>query len=343
MRVIFPCSYLHPTQVDEDLVKEYEGAVEAGCEICLFDYDKWVSEEKLVLRNAPEEECIAVYRGWMLKPDQYKQFYHRLIEEHGIQLVTSPDCYERMHVFPNVYPYIRQDTAQILTYSFEDDIQIDEVRKHFPRFMVKDFTKSVKGTSFPKYFDDSYTQEEFDEQMQVFYQYRGKLLTGGICIKEYLDWGNASKEEMEDYLIQNCDLDEPLSLIRELESFRFYDDEKTKERAAGILRENGIHIVLEDDETIVLNNIYPPCNFEVSDYWQGYEFLKNNECTGGFGQLWLVDAVRMIEEQGANNKTFSQKETESDDEMKKNHNKVKRGFDYLEKLRERRDNINKTE
>ena len=25
MRVIFPCSYLHPTQVDEDLVNEYVG------------------------------------------------------------------------------------------------------------------------------------------------------------------------------------------------------------------------------------------------------------------------------------------------------------------------------
>ena len=161
------------------------------------------------------------------------------------------------------------------------------------------------------------------------------------CKKKYraenFDWENASKEEMEDYLIQNCDLDEPLSLIRELESFRFYDDEKTKERAAGILRENGIHIVLEDDETIVLNNIYPPCNFEVSDYWQGYDLLKKKQSPGGFGQHWLVDAVRMIEEQGANNKTFSQKETESDDKMKKNHNKVKRGFDYLEKLRERRD------
>ena len=197
MVVIFPSSYVHPTQVDEDLVNEYDGAVEAGCEICLLDYDKWVAEEKLVLRNAPEEECIAVYRGWMLKPKQYKQLYHKLIEEHGIQLVTSPDCYERMHVFPNVYPYIRQDTAQILTYSFEDDIRIDEVRKHFSRFMVKDFTKSVKGTSFPKYLDDSYTQEEFDEQMQVFYQYRGKLLTGGICIKEYLDLKRYGKETNE--------------------------------------------------------------------------------------------------------------------------------------------------
>lgn len=31
------------------------------------------------------------------------------------------------------------------------------------------------------------TQEEFDSWMKVFYKYRGSLLTGGICIKEYLN------------------------------------------------------------------------------------------------------------------------------------------------------------
>ena len=53
--------------------------------------------------------------------------------------------------------------------------------------MVKDFVKSVKGTEFPKYFDKDITQEEFDQWMEVFYKYRGNLLTGGICIKEYLN------------------------------------------------------------------------------------------------------------------------------------------------------------
>lgn len=197
MRVLFPSSYLHPDRVDEDLVTEYEAAVEIGCEISLIDYDKWVGEEKLAIRNAPEEECLAVYRGWMLKPEQYKALYHKLLEKNGIQLVTSPDSYEKMHVFPNVYPYLKEDTARILTYSFEDELQISEILEQFPRFMVKDFTKSVKGTSFPRFFDKTCSQEEFDEQMQVFYQYRGKLLTGGICIKEYLDlkrYGDVTNE-----------------------------------------------------------------------------------------------------------------------------------------------------
>ena len=60
-------------------------------------------------------------------------------------------------------------------------------KKSFDRFMVKDYVKSVKGTEFPKFFDHSITQEEFDNWMEVFYKYRGDLLTGGICIKEFLD------------------------------------------------------------------------------------------------------------------------------------------------------------
>jgi hypothetical protein len=53
--------------------------------------------------------------------------------------------------------------------------------------MVKDSVKSVKGTEFPAFFDQSTSQAEFDEAMKIFYKYRGNLLTGGICVKEYLD------------------------------------------------------------------------------------------------------------------------------------------------------------
>lgn len=67
-------------------------------------------------------------------------------------------------------------------YPLHEQIEISDLRKYFNRFMVKDFIKSVKGTEFPKFFDASIAQEEFDDWMEVFYQYRGDLLTGGICI-----------------------------------------------------------------------------------------------------------------------------------------------------------------
>lgn len=53
--------------------------------------------------------------------------------------------------------------------------------------MVKDYVKSVKESLFPKYFDSSTSQEEFDYWMSESYKYWGDLISGGICIKEYLD------------------------------------------------------------------------------------------------------------------------------------------------------------
>ena len=66
-------------------------------------------------------------------------------------------------------------------------VDVEKAKKRFRLFMVKDSVKSVKGTEFPAYFDHTISQAKFDEWMKVFYKYRGDLLTGDICIKEYLD------------------------------------------------------------------------------------------------------------------------------------------------------------
>ena len=48
-------------------------------------------------------------------------------------------------------------------------IDVEHLKHSFPKFMIKDYVKSVKGTDFPKYFDSSVTQEEFDDWMERFY------------------------------------------------------------------------------------------------------------------------------------------------------------------------------
>ena len=185
--ILFPSSYFSARQIDEALQYEYEAVLATGLfEIALFSYDKWVSEGRLALHNAPSEPSTALMRGWMMKPEQYKPFYEELLKN-NIRLVTSPEEYELMHIFPNVYERFGLDTAKMKLYPLHQQINVEEVKKHFNRFMVKDYVKSVKGTDFPRFFDNSVTQEEFDRQMELFYKYRGDLLTGGICIKEFLD------------------------------------------------------------------------------------------------------------------------------------------------------------
>lgn len=184
--LLFPSSYLHKKQVDADLKNEYDGVINTGLfDVIIFGYENWFINHKLELTREPAEMKKAIYRGWMMKPDEYEKFYNMLYH-HNIQLITTPAEYEMLHIFPNVYQYFGNDTAKMRIYTFHDRISVDELKKEFDRFMIKDFVKSVKGTDFPKYFDRKITQAEFDKWMDVFYQYRGELLTGGICVKEYL-------------------------------------------------------------------------------------------------------------------------------------------------------------
>lgn len=185
--IVFPSSFFSISKVDEDLQSEYDAVKATGLfDVILFGYDKWFNEDTLVIKNTPQEERNAVYRGWMMKPEKYEKFYQLLLEN-NIRLMTTPKEYERMHIFPNVYGLFKDDTAKMDIYPLHSQINVECVKQSFRRFMVKDYVKSVKGTDFPKFFDETVTQEEFDRWMEVFYKYRGHLLTGGICIKEYLD------------------------------------------------------------------------------------------------------------------------------------------------------------
>lgn len=184
--ILFPSSYFTIKEVDEDLQTEFEAVLSAGLyDVVLFSYDKWFNEGKLVLNRQIDSPVSAIYRGWMMKPKQYVVFYQQLCSR-NITLITPLPSYELFHIFPNIYPALQEDTAQMLIYPDGMPVDPEEVKRHFSRFMVKDFVKSVKGTEFPKYFDSTVTQEEFDKWMQVFFKYRGDLYTGGICIKEYL-------------------------------------------------------------------------------------------------------------------------------------------------------------
>ena len=167
--------------------REYDAALETGLfDIILFSYDDWFHHSHIRLDRTPTAMTEAVFRGWMMKPQQYKEFWRELSSS-GVKLVTSPAMYEALHIFPNVYPHIVKDTARIQVYPLHSHIDVKAVTSLMPRFIVKDYVKSVKGTEFPVYFDQNTKQTEFDKWMEVFYHYRGDLLTGGICLKEYQD------------------------------------------------------------------------------------------------------------------------------------------------------------
>lgn len=186
--VLFPSDYFNKTIADEELKAEYEAAksCEKYSDVILFSYEDWFHGNVLKLDWTPTKSIDVVYRGWMMLPEQYEKFYYAL-KDKNINLVTTPEEYSLFHIFPNIYEKVQTDTPKMLIYPQGSKIDLDEIKRTFKRFMVKDYVKSVKGTDFPVYFDSTVTQEEFDAWMEKFYQYRGGLFTGGICIKEFVD------------------------------------------------------------------------------------------------------------------------------------------------------------
>ena len=184
--ILFPSAILNKDIVDGSLKSEYEAAVATGFDVAIFDNGEWFDNDRLILQNKYSEMRKVIYCGFMMPDDKYKIFYEEL-KKNNIELINDYNEYRFMHIFPKAYEFIKDDTAKILTFPLHEKIDVNEIKKHFKKFMVKDFVKSVKGTDFPKYFDENIDQEEFDKWMEKFYCYRGKLLTGGICIKEYLE------------------------------------------------------------------------------------------------------------------------------------------------------------
>ena len=74
--ILFPSSYFGINKVDEDLQAEYEAVLRTGLfDVIIFDYDDWFSKGKITLSKLPAERTVAIHRGWMMKPEQYHQFY----------------------------------------------------------------------------------------------------------------------------------------------------------------------------------------------------------------------------------------------------------------------------
>lgn len=184
--VLFPCDFTSLNRVDSLFAEEQACACDSYSTV-LFDFDLFAADGTLRLNKNSDRETACVYRGWMMTPDRYESFYNQL-KARRLNLLTDPKAYNLMHLFPHVYPYIKEDTPGMICCSGDSQPDLKEIKNRFPRFMIKDFVKSEKGTEIPSFFtSENLSEEEFHHWLKVFREYRGNLFTGGICIKEYVD------------------------------------------------------------------------------------------------------------------------------------------------------------
>lgn len=197
MILLYPSDYFNRNQVEEMYQEEYRAASNiSDMTVLLFSYDEFIETGEIKLYPKKLVQGIGIYRGWMLNSEQYQVFYNSLLAK-GIQLINTPEQYTYCHEFPNVYAAIEKITPKIKIFRENEKINWKEVKKEFGRFMIKDFVKSVKGTKFPVYFDETYSEEELDYYMFLFKEMRGNLFTKGIVIKQFVTLADYNQKTNE--------------------------------------------------------------------------------------------------------------------------------------------------
>ena len=204
--ILLPCEFFEINHVDSCYQNEFDALIKSNqFEIYFYDYDTFVSEGILKLNKRPNEMTSTLLRGWMLNDKNYEIFYNKLLDR-NIKLITTPQEYCNMHLFPNVYEYIKEDTPKTLVYPEGCDVDLSQIKSCFKKFLIKDYVKSEKGTDFPTFFDNSISDDEFNRWLKIFKEYRANLFTGGFCIKEFVDlkkYGNCTNEWRVFYMNKN--------------------------------------------------------------------------------------------------------------------------------------------
>src|SRR5215472_14046339 len=101
--VLFCANPLHPRSPDDAYALEVEAVKKAEAPHALVSYEALVDEDDAAraVRFVPPQAAptLAIYRGWMLRPERYAKLYHAL-SARNIMLINDPAAYTHCHFLP---------------------------------------------------------------------------------------------------------------------------------------------------------------------------------------------------------------------------------------------------
>lgn len=175
---------LDSKQVDEGFEAEYQAAgLDHPC--ALFSYEDF-SDGKLSL-SGKKIAGLTIYRGWMMKPEMYRNLYARL-EALGIILINTPEEYERYHLLPGWYGEFAAETAETVWTSGNHIDNVLRLAKELDEgsYIVKDYVKSQKH----EWYDACFIRNIRDETAAKkvignFIERQGEDLVGGVVLRKF--------------------------------------------------------------------------------------------------------------------------------------------------------------
>ena len=199
MTIIFCADALQPQNPDRAYNAEVEAARSAGlpCEIISFerltrDDDAEFAARRVRARQTPD---LAIYRGWMLTPDQYRALYDAL-KARNLLLINTPDAYRHCHYLPESYAQIEADTPRSVWLPLPDCLDFGRVHEALQTFgdaplIVKDYVKSRKHEWHQACFvPDASDQASVRRVVAKFVELQGDDLNGGLVFRQYVELKN---------------------------------------------------------------------------------------------------------------------------------------------------------
>ena len=118
-----------------------------------------------------------IYRGWMVKPEEYDRFEQAVIKV-GASLFTDGTKYRLTHYLPNWYPLLCNFTPETAVVYCVEELKPTLQRLGWGKYFLKDFVKSLKvdGGSIVE------SANDVDKWLNAMIKYRDEI-EGGICIR----------------------------------------------------------------------------------------------------------------------------------------------------------------
>lgn len=197
MRVLFCRDPLTPGKPDPDYATEAAAAEAAGLPWSLIDYEALVHEQdaaKAVRRVSPADASLpALYRGWMLRPEQYQQLYQALADR-GLRLINDPVAYRHAHYLPEWYPVLASHTPRSAWLHTGRDLEMPAIMELLRNFgdapvVLKDFVKSQKHYWSEACFIPSASDPAAVERVvRRFLELQGEDLAEGLVFREFVEF-----------------------------------------------------------------------------------------------------------------------------------------------------------
>jgi hypothetical protein len=196
--LLVPVDPLRARRADEHFAAEAEAAKDAGMAVALVDHDaltepEWAGGVTRGVRRVPEGGGEAVYRGWMLRSEQYSAFAGALAGR-GVTLRTGAADYQRAHELPGWYAPLASVTPESVWTRGDgrEDFWAACGRLGAGPAVLRDYVKSMKH-----YWDEAAFIPDVADLPAAwkiasrFRELRDEEFTGGFVLRRFEDFTSA--------------------------------------------------------------------------------------------------------------------------------------------------------